>query len=230
MNTTSVIKLLPPILLFASLSKAFVPQPYVGAEWLYGQLKFKAGYGENLFAKRLSGFNVLAGYAFLDYMRAELGVEFFLDQHKNRTFFAGETITNGFPPLLTNEYIRTQSNVGLRSPYVSVTVTTPADLFPTRIFLTFGLSYSYFKADYYLLDTNPALTRMRGDKFHHKNNKILPLLKIGIEHPFDNMLFSVSMGWKNTGRFNELASQESSRHTIKCANLVNMSAGLKYLF
>ena len=199
---------------------------YAGIDAVYNSMKFKGGYGDNLFKKNAPGLNLFVGHMFHENFGAEAGFEY--DKRMKRSVqvngseLIGGVANTGIP------YINYDSKVKQNHPYIGV-VGKYGFLNNTFVSLMVGGSLSHIKANYVITGTSLG-SLLNGTTRSYSKSKLIPIVRASVEHKFAEQ-FGIRglIAWKNTSAI-KMQAQENNTYVIKPKDSFSFGIGALYYF
>ena len=208
---------------------------YVGLDGVYSKIRFKRGYGENIFSEKAApGLNVSGGYMFNGNFGLEVGFEIEKKKRRIDTVFLREYVVGSYldpndPSAPDSQTYNTK--IYQRHPYMGVK--TKINITDNHgISLLAGVSVSHVKAEYNMfkrinnagvsVPVNPGI--MFGT---FSKTRFVPMVRVSIEHAFNRVGFRVFSSWRNTATFTKIA-KERVNGKIRLKDTVNLGAGIMY--
>ena len=214
----------------AAGATASTSSTYIGADAVYGKMKFREYYGDNIFSKKwIPGVNLFVGHMFNENWGAEIGYE--VDKKMKRTeetVAVGNTVAGTY--LDPASLIRFASyNTSFKQHHAYLGATAKTNIFGDNNFvsLMLGISLSHIQAKYnYFRDGFGAADMTRT----FSKTKPITIIRASVEHKLDNNFgLRLSTTWKNTSRFRVKSEEKpSSAAEIKLKDTINLGFGISY--
>ncbi len=201
---------------------------YAGIDAVYNSMKFKSGYGDNLFKKNAPGLNLFVGHMFHENFGAEAGFEY--DKRMKRSVTVNSGALVGGVSVL-NGLVWVSYDSKLRQNHSYLGVVGKYNVFDnTFVSLMVGGALSNIKASYVVTNSG-AGSANNGTTKNYSKTKLIPIIKATIEHKLtDQFGLRALVGWKNTSSIKIDSNNGGVQHTIKLKNSFNVGIGGLFYF
>jgi len=186
---------------------------YIGADAIYGSMKFKENYGDKIFSKKgIPGVNLFVGHMFNENWGAEVGYEVDKKMKRTETVAAGNTVAGSFINPLAYHWRAYDTFVKQHHAYLGATAKTNVLSDNNFVSLMLGISLSHIQARYnvYADENGPVNVTRTFSK-----TKAMPMLRATIEHKFNDKFGLRALAtWRNTSKF-KIKSEETPSSTAE---------------
>ena len=205
----------------------YFPDISLGVNALVNTMKFKEGYGDNLFAKHAGGVNVFAQAFPHKNFGLELGFEGYANRSRVAFVGTGARLANVFTVQNGNFFVVSSK---IKQWYVPLTVVGKINIKDNYfIALGPGISLSGLKASFKYLGDQGGHVNGGTDNF--SKTKVIPILKMMFGYKFNNIGIQALASWKNTSKFKKIVSPDFyyvNNAAIYPKNSFNYGIGIEY--
>jgi len=213
----------------AAGTTASTSSTYIGADAVYGKMKFREHYGDNIFSKKwIPGVNLFVGHMFNENWGAEIGYEVDKKMKRTETVKAGNTVAGIYmdPGLFT--YRSYNTSFKQHHAYLGA-IAKKRILDNNFISLMLGVSLSHIQARYNIFADSipgapPNVTRT------FSKTKPIPVIRVSLEHKFNDKFGLKALAtWRKTSKF-KIKSEErpDTDAQVKLKNTINLGIGVNY--
>lgn len=204
---------------------------YIGVDAAKSFMKFKGGFGENVFAKNPYELTVSAGTKFSDMFGVEAGYTHQLQRKREVTLSGSESLPGIAGTLGATNKVR--SKIRARHPYLGVFVDQPIIDDKTKIAALFAISLSRIKAEHEVFEVGGvtlSAAQIAGLKRTYKKTKAVPMIRLSASHDINERVAVRAFGlWRNMSRFKIKSSEPSVNGAeVRLKNSYSFGLGLTY--
>lgn len=224
------------ILLIVSISAAtplvfanntdFFSVPYFGVEAIQTNQNYKAGFGQDVFAKNTMNYSIFAGFKFYKFLGIEAGYEAQPKATKMTQLSAGQVFPGADDPILAGEEFFTNSVISGSHPYVGIFAELDQKykfwFNQVKYQLMLAAAFSNIKASFTSLIYNEPYT---GTSYSdYSGSKVVPMVKLSATSNFAN-----NLGLRFSINYYNFASMQLE-HSVKLKDTFGVGLGVTYSF
>lgn len=184
---------------------------YVGADLAKSNLKFKNGYGANIFAKNPTEGSLFLGTKFTEHFGVEAGYTEQFKKKRTATIGAGDNLP-GQPQQTAGQFLITTSDIKGHHPYIGISINqtfTNNDAYSVAALI--GVSISKIIAEFKVTTSDfGALTpaEVINNTSSFSKTKAVPMIKLSAARSFNKSVSAHIFGvWKNLSKIKMQAKQ-----------------------